>query len=165
MAEIFTKRNIGVGAGAVLTIAGAAYGYLYLKSEAKPTETANQILNTPTVTENTQIVTQDTPTTTSTTTPEENNYIQNGMTGAIYMKSQDPENKGRQCVTIGRYSKENPATLVGAAVAVGSNNGIYIDTDGEIYLNGTNIGSFDSSHLPNYDETPANSESVVCANN
>lgn len=91
-------------------------------------------------------------------------YLQNTMTGAKYKIVDDPENKGRICVRIGRYSDNDKHTLVGAAVAVGPDPGAYIDTNGIIYnSDGVVIGYFDRSALPSYESVPqADENSIVC---
>ncbi len=51
--------------------------------------------------------------------------ITNGLTGATYEVSDDPENRGRICLKLKSYSENNPQTVMGAMTAHGSDPGSY----------------------------------------
>jgi hypothetical protein len=79
----------------------------------------------------------------------------------------DPLIQGRECVVLGEFdSPDGPHTLFGATTSLGDPS-VYFDVEGTIYASdGTAIGSFENSRLPEWSDAPGiNSESVVCANN
>jgi hypothetical protein len=79
--------------------------------------------------------------------------IVNGMTGAVFNVVTDPEGLGRQCVELENFSKTNMQDVVGAAVALGPDPGVYVDVQGgTVYApDGTYIGGFNHSLLPGTD--------------
>jgi hypothetical protein len=75
------------------------------------------------------------------------------MTGAVFNVVADPEGLGRQCVELGNFSKTNMQDVVGAAVALGPDPGVYVDIQGGVVYtpDGTVIGEFNHSLLPDTD--------------
>lgn len=94
--------------------------------------------------------------------------IVNGMTGAIFDVTSDPEGLGRQCAQLGHYSPSNKQDVTGAAVALGSDPGVYVDVRGGVVYAAdrkTVIGNFSHSQLPSNDLFGIVSPgTVVCAN-
>jgi hypothetical protein len=88
-------------------------------------------------------------------------------TTVLYESVPDPSGNGGDCVRIGEYSIDQPHTLVGAAVVVGSDSNVYVDVSrGTVYSSdGMVIGYFDRSALPKWENMlGAGPDSIVCDN-
>lgn len=153
----------------ITRIALATSLFLTSCSLAKKNEIPQFPLATPTIISPTPVPGHEvTPTPTPHSTPMPAGSVRNLMTGAVYQAGADPDKLGRQCLKVEKYTSSNPQTVDGAAVALGTNPGIYVDTEkGEIYSNGTLIGSFTKAALPDpvkFGNIQPSDNIVVCDN-
>lgn len=103
----------------------------------------HQILPTPTIM-------PATPTATPHPTATPPAEVRNGMTGAIYHFTNNPEGKSGRCVRLGEYSSTNKQDVFGAATALGPNPNTYNDYPSfKVYMpDFKTIGSFTTDEIP-----------------